>query len=135
MLSVLLGEDKDLGPLKRQIIERTQGTPFFMEEMTQALFEEGVLQRNGAVKLARPLSAVKVPATVQAVLASRIDRLSALEKELLQTLAVLGREFKLKVEQGVTLKSDNRSSNRRQPPRRHQTASGRSNRSFNWPRL
>ncbi len=59
----------------------------------QALFEDGVLQRNGAVKLARSMNAVKVPATVQAVLASRIDRLSAEEKELLQTLAVLGREF------------------------------------------
>src|SRR5262249_14089312 len=99
MLSTLLGDDKDLIPLKHVIIERTQGTPFFMEEMVQALFQEGVLQRNGAVKLARPLSAVKVPATVQAVLASRIDRLSSLEKELLQTLAVLGREFSLSLAQ------------------------------------
>src|SRR5215471_17693788 len=76
-----------------------------MEEMAQALFEEGVLKQNGAVKLARPLSAVKVPATVQAVLASRIDRLSPPEKELLQTLAVLGREFSLSLAQHVTLKS------------------------------
>jgi class 3 adenylate cyclase len=82
MLSGLLGDGKDLSPLKRQIIERTQGTPFFMEEMAQALFEEGVLQRNGAVKIARPLSAVKIPATVQAVLAARIDRLPPAEKEL-----------------------------------------------------
>jgi class 3 adenylate cyclase/tetratricopeptide (TPR) repeat protein len=93
MLSALLGDEKDLIPLKRLIGERTQGTPFFIEEMAQALFEEGVLQRNGAVKLTRPLSTVKVPATVQGVLASRIDRLSALEKELLQTLAVIGMEF------------------------------------------
>ncbi len=95
MLSALLGDGKDLAPLKRLIIERTEGTPFFMEEMVQALFEEGVLQRNGTVKLARSMSAVKVPATVQAVLASRIDRLPAQEKQLLQTLAVLGREFPL----------------------------------------
>ena len=61
----------------------------------QALFEDGVLQRNGAVKLAKSMNAVKVPATVQAMLASRIDRLPADEKELLQTLAVLGREFPL----------------------------------------
>jgi class 3 adenylate cyclase/tetratricopeptide (TPR) repeat protein len=106
MLSALLGDDKDLIPLKRVIIERTQGTPFFMEEMVQALFEEGVLQRNGTVKLAQPISAIKVPPTVQAVLASRIDRLSAPEKELLQTLAVLGREFTLKLVQRVTLKSN-----------------------------
>ena len=85
MLTALLGDGKDLPPLKRLIIERTQGTPFFMEEIVQALFEDGVLQRNGAVKLARSMNAVKVPATVQAVLASRIDRLSAEGKELLQT--------------------------------------------------
>jgi class 3 adenylate cyclase/predicted ATPase len=91
----------DLAALKRLIIERTEGTPFFMEEMVQALFEEGVLQRNGTVKLARPMSAVKAPATVQAVLASRIDRLAAVEKELLQTLAVLGRDFALNLVQRV----------------------------------
>src|SRR5437899_1736371 len=106
MLSALLGDGKDLIPLKRLIIERTEGTPFFMEEIVQALFEDGVLQRNGTVKLARSMNAVKVPATVQAVLASRIDRLSTKEKELLQTLAVLGREFPLGLVQRVTLKPD-----------------------------
>ena len=105
MLSALLGDDKELIPLKLVIIERTQGTPFFMEEMVQALFEEGVLQRNGTIRLAKPMSAIKVPPTVQAVLASRIDRLSAPEKELLQTLAVLGREFSLTLAQRVTTKS------------------------------
>jgi predicted ATPase len=49
---------------------------------------------------------VKVPATVQAVLAARIDRLPAEEKELLQTLAVLGREFPLGLVRHVTLKPD-----------------------------
>ena len=61
----------------------------------QALFEDGVLQRNGSVKLAKSMNAVKVPTTVQAVLAARIDRLPPDEKELLQTLAVIGREFAL----------------------------------------
>jgi class 3 adenylate cyclase/predicted ATPase len=104
MLTALLGDGQDLIPLKRLIIERTEGTPFFMEEIVQALFEDGVLQRNGTVTLARPLNAVKVPATVQAVLASRIDRLPAEERELLQTLAVLGREFPLGLVQRMTLK-------------------------------
>ena len=106
MLSALLGDGKDLLPLKRLIIERTEGTPFFMEEIVQALFEDGVLQRNGTVKLAKSMNAVKVPATVQAVLASRIDRLPAEEKELLQTLAVLGREFPLGLVQRVTSKPE-----------------------------
>src|ERR1700731_2425171 len=52
MLSALLGDGKDLIPLKRLIAERTQGNPFFVEEIVQALFEGGVLQRNGTVKLA-----------------------------------------------------------------------------------
>jgi predicted ATPase len=75
-----------------------------MEEMVQALFEDGVLQRNGTMRLAKSMSAVKVPATVQAILASRIDRLPAEEKELLQTLAVLGREFPLGLVQRVMRK-------------------------------
>src|SRR6266852_590512 len=95
MLSALVGGGKDLIPLKRLIIDRTEGTPFFMEEIVQALFEDGVLQRNGVVKLAKSMNAVKVPATVQAILAARIDRLPPEEKELLQTLAVIGREFAL----------------------------------------
>jgi predicted ATPase len=95
MLVGLLGDDKNLIGLKPLIIERTEGNPFFMEEMVQALFEQGVLVRNGAVKLTKPLSDIRVPPTVQAILASRIDRLAAAEKELLQTLAVLGREFRL----------------------------------------
>jgi class 3 adenylate cyclase len=105
MLATLLGDAKDLTPLKQLIIERTQGTPFFMEEMVQALFEDGVVQRNGTLRLVTPMSAIRVPATVQAVLASRIDRLPAAEKELLQTLAVLGREFTLSLAQRVTRKS------------------------------
>ena len=55
----------DLTPLKRLIIERTEGNPFFMEEMVQALFDEGVLVRNGAVKLDQAATQLKIPATVQ----------------------------------------------------------------------
>jgi class 3 adenylate cyclase/tetratricopeptide (TPR) repeat protein len=105
MLSAMLGDEKDLIPLKLLMIQRTDGTPFFMEEMVQVLFEDGVLQRNGLVKLAKPISTVKIPATVQAVLASRIDRLAPAEKELLQTLAVVGREFSLTLVQRVTSRS------------------------------
>jgi class 3 adenylate cyclase/tetratricopeptide (TPR) repeat protein len=95
MLSALLGDGKDLNALKRLIIERTGANPFFMEEIVQALFEDGALQRNGSVKLAKSMNAVKVPTTVQGVLAVRIDRLPPNEKELLQTLAAIGREFPL----------------------------------------
>jgi len=92
--------------LKRLIIERTEGNPFFMEEKMQALLEEGVLVRNGAVKLAKPLNDIRVPPTVQAILASRIDPLAAAEKEVLQSLAVLGREFPLGLIKRVAGKSE-----------------------------
>jgi class 3 adenylate cyclase/tetratricopeptide (TPR) repeat protein len=82
-----------LSDLKRFIVEKTQGNPFFMEEMVRALFDQGVLVRNGAVKAAKPVSEIKIPATVQGILASRIDRLAPQDKELLQTLAVIGPEF------------------------------------------
>jgi predicted ATPase/class 3 adenylate cyclase len=94
MLSALLGDGKDLEPLKRLIVEKTEGNPFFMEETVQVLLDEGALVRNGTVKLTKPLGKLKIPPTVQAILAARIDRLEPDHKDLLQTLAVIGTEFK-----------------------------------------
>jgi predicted ATPase len=92
MLSAMLGDGVDMAQLKRVIIEKTDGNPFFMEESVQVLLDEGALVREGAaVKLTRPLAELKIPPTVQAILAARIDRLPADEKDLLQTLAVIGR--------------------------------------------
>src|SRR5438067_13361194 len=93
MLGALLGGGTELEPLRRLIAERSEGNPFFIEEIIQSLFEHGALTRNGSIKLTRPLVNLKVPATVQSVIASRIDRLPPNEKELLQTIAVIGREF------------------------------------------
>src|SRR5208337_1245861 len=87
MLTALLGDGAELGPLKRLTIERTEGNPFFMEETMQVLFDEGSLVRNGTVKLTKALGELRIPPTVQGILASRIDRLPAEEKELLQALA------------------------------------------------
>ncbi len=85
-----------LEPLKQLILEKTEGTPFFMEEMVRALFDQGVLVHSmGGISLTKPLDTVHIPATVRGVLAGRIDQLGAAEKELLQTAAVIGREFSL----------------------------------------
>jgi predicted ATPase len=102
MLEALLGNGADLDSLKSLIAERTGGNPFFMEEMVQALFEQGILARNGKVKLLRPLSQSRLPVTVQGVLAARIDRLPAKDKELLQMLAVVGNEFPLTLARQVS---------------------------------
>ena len=90
MLGMLLGESFELNPLKQLIVERTGGNPFFIEEIVQALFGEGALVRNGVVKVAHPLPRLRLPPTVQGILAARIDRLSTAQKDLLQTLAVIG---------------------------------------------
>ena len=106
MLTELLGETIALGPLKQLIIERSEGNPFFIEEIVQSLFEEGALVRNGTVRLTRPLEALKVPATVKAIIAARIDLLSEDRKDLLQALATIGQEFSLSLVRSVMGKSD-----------------------------
>jgi class 3 adenylate cyclase/tetratricopeptide (TPR) repeat protein len=106
MLTAILGEGKDLTPLKQRIIARTEGNPFFMEETVQALIDEGALVRNGAAHLTRPLAELKIPSTVQGILAARIDRLKSDAKDLLQTLGVIGREFSLSLIRTVVAKSD-----------------------------
>ena len=78
-----------------------------MEETVQVLLDEGALVRDGAaVKLTKPLGELKIPPTVQAILAARIDRLPSDEKDLLQTLAVIGREFPLSLIREVVAKSE-----------------------------
>jgi predicted ATPase len=92
------GGENNLQPLKQLILDKTQGTPFFMEEIVQDLFEQGVLVRTevGAVRRDRPSAeTLQIPPTVQGLLAARIDRLAPEEKALLQQLAVIGRQFPL----------------------------------------
>ncbi|HYL60721.1 MAG TPA: adenylate/guanylate cyclase domain-containing protein, partial [Candidatus Acidoferrales bacterium] len=106
MLNALLGDGAELAPLKQLIVEKTEGNPLFIEEIVQELFEQGTLVRNGAVKLAKSLATIQIPSTVQAVLASRIDRLPPEQKDLLQTLAIIGKEFPLRLVREVSGKSD-----------------------------
>jgi tetratricopeptide (TPR) repeat protein len=101
-LQALLGDDPSLAPLKRLLIARTEGNPFFLEESVRTLTETGVLVgQPGAYRLAQSLDSLQVPATVHAVLAARIDRLPAEEKRLLQTAAVVGIEVPLPLLQAI----------------------------------
>jgi adenylate cyclase len=94
LLGGLLGMDFSLAPLPGFVQERTGGNPFFVEEVVRALVEDGTLiGEPGRYRLTRALHEVKVPATVQAVVAARIDRLLSDQKALLQTAAVIGRRF------------------------------------------
>jgi class 3 adenylate cyclase/tetratricopeptide (TPR) repeat protein len=93
LLNGLLGDDLSLQPLRRVLIERTQGNPFFLEESVLTLLETEVLAgKRGSYRLARPVDAIRVPSTVQAMLAARIDRLPPEEKQLLETAAVIGKD-------------------------------------------
>jgi class 3 adenylate cyclase/tetratricopeptide (TPR) repeat protein len=101
LLEGLLGADADLGPLKRLLIDRTEGNPFFLEESVRRLVETQVLVGGTAYRLARPLGAVEVPATVQAVLAARIDRLGLEDKRLLQAASVIGKDIPFPLLQAI----------------------------------
>jgi tetratricopeptide (TPR) repeat protein len=101
-LQALLGADPSLAPLKRLLIERTEGNPFFLEESVRTLVETGVLVgAPDASRLTQPIESLQVPATVQAILAARIDRLPPEEKRLLQTAAVIGTEAPLPLLQAI----------------------------------
>ena len=103
LLRGLLGDDDALVPLKRLLVERTEGNPFFLEESVRTLVEIGALEgERGAYRLARPVEAIRVPPTVQAVLAARIDRLAPEDKRILQTAAVIGESVPVQLLQAVT---------------------------------
>lgn len=94
LLSDLLGPHEALGPLKDYLSAQTEGNPLFLEEMVRALLETDALEgERGAYRLKRPLETIRVPATVEAVLAARIDRLPPADKRLLQYAAVVGRDI------------------------------------------
>ena len=102
LLDALLGDAGSLAPLKQRVLVRTQGNPFFVEESVQSLIETGgVVGEAGAYRLGTPSQTLQVPATVQAVLAARIDRLPAEARHLLQTAAVIGTEVPLPLLQAV----------------------------------
>ena len=102
LLATLLGDDASLGPLRPLLIERTAGNPLFLEESVRSLVETRVLVgERGAYRLMKAPEAVQVPATVQAILASRIDRLPAEQKRLLQAASVVGKDVPFALLQAV----------------------------------
>ena len=96
LLQALLGNDPSLAPLTPLLIARTEGNPFFLEESVRTLVEtQALVGEPGVYRLAHALPTIQMPATVQTMLAARIDRLSPETKHLLQTAAVIGHEVPL----------------------------------------
>jgi class 3 adenylate cyclase/tetratricopeptide (TPR) repeat protein len=91
LLQGLVGNDPELYQLKQLLIERTEGNPFFLEESVRTLVETGTLVgERGQYRLGRAAETIQIPASVQAILAARIDRLAPDDKRLLQTAAAIG---------------------------------------------
>ena len=89
-----LGTDPSLAPLAERIPDRAGGNPFFVEELIRDLVESGGLEgERRAFRAAAPIDEAALPATVQAVLAARIDRLSQRDRTVLQAAAVIGHRF------------------------------------------
>jgi class 3 adenylate cyclase/tetratricopeptide (TPR) repeat protein len=107
LLRALLGDDPGLQPLMPQLIAQTQGNPFFLEESVQTLVEtQALVGQRGAYRLARSIPQIQIPATVQALLAARIDRLPTAEKRLLQAASVIGREVPFALLQAIAEQSE-----------------------------
>ena len=100
LLSALLTDADELRPFKELIIEKSEGNPLFIEEIVRALFENGTIVRAGdGIHVTRARAEISIPATVEGIVASRIDRLPPAEKSVLQALAVIGEEFSLPIAQ------------------------------------
>jgi class 3 adenylate cyclase len=94
LLNELLGNHPSVAGLGELIRDRTRGNPFFIEEVVKSLAESGSLEGSaGSYRLVKPVADVAVPASVQGILASRIDHLPERDKQVLQTAAVIGRKF------------------------------------------
>jgi tetratricopeptide (TPR) repeat protein len=102
LLENLLGADAGLEQLKELLIKRTDGNPFFLEESVRTLVEtKALVGERGNFQLVQELPSIQVPATVQAVLAARIDRLPPEDKRLLQSASVIGENVPFTLLQAV----------------------------------
>jgi predicted ATPase len=107
LLHSLLGNDLGLEPVKRLLIALTEGNPFFLEESVHTLVEtKALVGEPGAYRMAKPIESTQVPATVQAVLAARIDGLPSEEKRLLQSASVIGKDFQFVLLQAIAELAD-----------------------------
>ena len=107
LLADWLGEADEIRSLAARVRAQAGGNPFYIEEIVRSLVESGTLVgKRGAYRLAGPIDALALPPSVQALVAARIDRLAEPEKELLQTAAVIGKEFAESVLRAATRLSE-----------------------------
>lgn len=110
LLDNLLGTANLSEALRTEILRKTEGNPFFVEEVIRSLIAEGVLIQDPHSGSRRPTRAVEtlvLPDTVQAVLLARIDRLEESTKAVLTLASVIGRSFLLRILQTINQTSEN----------------------------
>ncbi len=101
-LEQLIGAGKELERLRQAIIDQAGGNPMFIKELVEQLLASGVLEREArGVRLKKQPGEIRLPPSVQAVVAARIDALPEGTKRLLQTAAVIGRRVPLELLQQV----------------------------------
>ncbi len=97
-------EGGDVVPeLRELVLSRASGNPLYMEELTHSLLEDGSVQKEGdQYVLARNVSEIRVPDTIQGIIAARMDRLEESLKRIMQVASVIGREFAFRILQAIT---------------------------------
>jgi class 3 adenylate cyclase/tetratricopeptide (TPR) repeat protein len=107
LLDALVGLDASLRAIKPLLIERTEGNPFFLEEAVRELAEiKTLVGERAAYRLAGPIQSLQLPATTQAIIAARIDRLASGDKRLLQAAAVVGKDVPVVLLQAIAEDSE-----------------------------
>ncbi len=109
LLDNLVGTSALPEAVRSLILRKTEGNPFFIEEVIRGLIAEGTLvrdARDGAWRLARPVAVLALPDTIQGVIVARLDQLEEGVKSVLKLAAVIGRRFFLRILQAITEASD-----------------------------
>ncbi len=102
LLDALVGTNPGFTALREMLVKSTEGNPFFLEESVRTLVETKMLIGHpGAYELVGSIANVRIPSTVQSILAARIDRLPPEEKQLLQAASVVGKDVPLALLQAV----------------------------------
>lgn len=98
VITAVLGVAAVPDEVRRLLLQKAEGNPFYLEEVTRSFVDAGILTRaNEGYRLVRPVTAQDVPDTVQGVVMARLDRLGDERKRTIQTAAVVGREFALRL--------------------------------------
>jgi len=107
LVAAILEGGEVVPELRELIVNRASGNPLFMEELTHALVQNGSIQKkDDCFVLARDVSNIQVPDTIQGIIAARMDRLEESLKRIIQVAAVIGREFAFRILETITEMKD-----------------------------